>query len=530
MSDIGDILFRKHFGTTYEEWARTPSLDNERLRLLKQLGSAYPPFLLGYAADGAVFVSEEERTHFHVLGEPGQGKSKLLELFARHDIDRLAASPTAPGFCLIDSSDYGGTYRKVLRYCRQIGFDKVCVINPHDFLDKDIRKVPTINPFGSLRDVDGTHRYGLLKSLAAQKIKDCFRILWDDDQTVITNISRYLGAVSDVLHNGNYTLADAVYFTDQRGNDFYRARREHILADYSLFDSSRITLESVFASNPSIFDRRFGSTVGRLDPLRRHPLDLIFSSTASPIDFRKLIADGWVFLCNLDPQNLWEVSHQKLLGTFIISEIINAIYSLNRRGRNIPFYLAIDEVGRYATETLTEVIHYKRTSNIRLIMAHQQFSQLTDRQVMAGVKSAPNKVLFHAGRDDMEEMISQMYHGTVQHEAYGALSALQKQVAVIKLHKSAPRVTRLVDVPDVPADSAADRVFLLKLYERPWYRTQEDINQEIHARFRRPYSRTGGPSEANRNRSAGSGQRPGDHGAPAGDADAQEPKSTTYFD
>jgi hypothetical protein len=516
MSDIGDALFKKHFGTTFAEWSRLPTLANERARLMKQLGSAYPPFLLGYAADGAVFLAEEERTHFHVIGEPGQGKSKLLELFARHDIDRLAADSSAPGFCLVDSSDYGGTYKKVLRYCRQIGFDKVCVINPHDFLDKDIRKVPTINPFGHLRDVEGTQRYGLLKSLAAQKVKECFRILWDDDQTVITNISRYLGAVSDVLHNGNFTLGDAIYFTDHKENDFYRGRREQILSASPSYDSSRITLEGVFASNASIFDRRFGSTVGRLDPLRRRPLDLIFSSTASPIDFRKLIADGWVFLCNLDPQNLWEVSHQKLLGTFIISEIINAIYSLNRSGRDIPFYLAVDEVGRYATETLTEVIHYKRTSNIRLVMAHQQFSQIIDRQVLAGIKSAPNKVLFHAGRDDMEEMINQMYHGMVQREAYGALSALQKQAAVIKLHKTPPRTTKLVDVPDVPPDSAADRAFLLKLYDRPWYRTKEEINQEIHARFSTASGRPASTISLRRKREPPSGGENGGGIAPDG--------------
>jgi hypothetical protein len=92
-----------------------PAAANYRKAVEKKLSSQYPPIVVGYESTfHKFFMLEEERTHTHILGLPGQGKSKLLEFFCRHDIDRLQNEDVAPGFCLIDSSDFGNTFKKVL--------------------------------------------------------------------------------------------------------------------------------------------------------------------------------------------------------------------------------------------------------------------------------------------------------------------------------------------------------------------------------------------------------------------------------
>lgn len=55
--------------------------------MLQEERSNYPLRELGYG-EGTVLLSEEDReSHIHVLGSPGEGKSKFLELLLRQDID-----------------------------------------------------------------------------------------------------------------------------------------------------------------------------------------------------------------------------------------------------------------------------------------------------------------------------------------------------------------------------------------------------------------------------------------------------------
>jgi hypothetical protein len=538
VSEFTEAFFKRRLGKSRQDWKRRPTLADAKEGFQKKLLSDYPPILLGYSSEGPVHLLEEERTHFHIVGSPGEGKSKFLELLIRHDVDRLARDPKAPGVCLIDSGDYGATYKAILRYCRHIGFDRICVIDPHDFFDLDIHKLPTINPFGHLKDVgpaDGPSkiRYDKVKAATTDNLLNSFRVLWDDELRTITNVNRNLGSVLDVLYNGTFALSDALWFADHSRDDAgMHARRNVILSTSHPLDAARRNLQGLFGKIPaSTFDFRFGSTIGRIDPMRARPLNLILGSTASPVNFEKLIAEGWLILCNLDPSNVWGVLQQQLLGTLIISEVIAAIYDLNRRDRDIPYYIYIDEVGRYATKTLAEVIHYRRKSNIRLLMAHQQFSQIRDDEVMAGLKSARNKVLFYCGREDMEQMIRQMYYGDMEKQAYSALNALAKQNAVIKLGKTPPRQTKLADVPDVPADRKADKAFLLKLYQQPWYRTEKEINDEINARFdRSKFADAGGDLDPQGDHPKGRGKRKVHHARSGGQSSARKRISKTAFD
>lgn len=82
-----------------------------------------------------------------------------------------------------------------------------------------------------------------------------------------------------------------------------------------------------------------------------------------------------------------------------------------------PYYLYIDEVGRYATRTLADVMYYKRTSNIKLTMAHQDMGQIHNEEVRKAVLNCPTKVMFYVENEDRTKMVRQMYGGAVPIEA-----------------------------------------------------------------------------------------------------------------
>src|SRR4051794_10508658 len=91
MSEEFDTLFKLLQNRDLTELTRIPTADEAIAKHLKKRRTRFPLRVLGWATDGEVILTEEERTHTHILGLPGQGKSKLLEFLIRGDVDNLVA-------------------------------------------------------------------------------------------------------------------------------------------------------------------------------------------------------------------------------------------------------------------------------------------------------------------------------------------------------------------------------------------------------------------------------------------------------
>src|SRR5437868_14812332 len=109
---LPEDLERLILGKSLDEFLpKIPSLDNTYTTLLNRLNSGYPLRSIGWSADGlSVFSEEDLEAHVHILGSTREGKSKLLELLCRQNIDYEYPC------CLIDPSDNGDTCYKVLKY------------------------------------------------------------------------------------------------------------------------------------------------------------------------------------------------------------------------------------------------------------------------------------------------------------------------------------------------------------------------------------------------------------------------------
>lgn len=475
MSSLDKILFKRITGKSLDDF-HVPTHEELCRQAEKQFQSKYQLRELGLSQNGKRWFTEEDReAHIHILGSPGEGKSKFLEHLIRQDIQR------GYGACLLDPSDNGDTAYKILRYCAKIGFEKVCLIDPHHRYGY-FSTVPCINPLHE----------GAPPSAVIGDMMDTVRTLWGTkDFAETARIQKYLPAVIYALLKGSYTLHESLFFTDH-SNRYYTSRRMEMLEKLHPADRYRINLEEVFKSR-AFYMNEFASTIRRIEPFLEDTMKLIFGGKDA-IPFEKMISEGWLILLNLDPQGIFGQEHQRLIGTVIINEITHAIHRLREHGWKGVYYLYIDEVGDYATPKLAYLLDKKRKSGLRVTLAHQGFDQIGDSQVLSSIyRSTKTKVLFNTkDPSDQKKMIAMMYGGELNSEQTRyALMKLKKQHAVIKVNKEDPVTVRIPDVPDLDINLDVLKDFISKLYRQPWYHHPETVLQEINARFKPQQSRSG---------------------------------------
>lgn len=434
--------------------------------------------MLGDSKDATAILAEENRaSHIHILGTTREGKSKFLELLIRHDIDN------GYGCTLLDPSDNGQTAYNILKYCVQKGFTKVCLIDPHD----NRICVPAINPL--------RWRGSSAVDSVVSNLMDSVRLLWGQTSFSETpRIENYLYAIFSALYaTGNPKLEkpfncgipDAIHFS-ARENKYLEFCRRRILDCLHPANEARVQLEEVFNTR-SLFLNEFKSSIRRLSPFFKYLPRLMYGSSESPLDMRKMIADKWVILVNLDKKRLWGTPQQRLLGTLVVNELVSAISDLTENNWKGQHYLYIDEAGQFATRVLADIMAYQEKSGLWATVSHQFYNQFEDKYVLDAVENLCKiKVLFYTpNATDRNRMIRDMYVGELKDQAGDAHASLKKQHAVIKIGKEPPATVRIADIPDIDISPTQLGEFKERyIYKaNPWYRTAESIQEEIKNRF-----------------------------------------------
>jgi hypothetical protein len=440
-------FFKLISNQTFEEFVALPEFSNTLGEQIKMLSSDYPLRLLGRSGDGDIYITEEEReVNFHILGAPGEGKSKFLEYHIRQDID------SGNGLCLLDPSEQADTIKNVLSYCQAIGFKKIILIDP---TQEKLARLAPLNPKAVKRSVEG--------------VMEALSILFDAKTTSTPRIKRYLSALLRVLAHRNLTLKHARYFSS------YLLDRE-IRNDILGHDRDSWTIREVFSSNYK-FEQFFSSSVNRLDSLWQEPLASMLSNKEG-INFIEAVSQGYVILVNLSPYRLTSEESQ-LLGIIVLSQIIQAVDVLVNSHWKGVYYLYVDEAGRFATPQIDTLLSYKRKSGLRLLLAHHFNDQFENRKVFNSiVNNARIKVMFNTPNpDDRHYAMKAMGYGgeiTPQMASY-ANQNLPKQHAIIKKNKETPVRIRIPDVPPCPP---VTQEFIDSLLDKPFYAPRIRENTE----------------------------------------------------
>lgn len=453
-------------GKKQEELTRLPTLSQVVRLAEKQLASQYPLISLGTTSEGELLISEEERvSHTHIIGTTNEGKSKFLEYLIRHDIQ------TGNGVCLLDPTDNAETAYKVLRYCAKIGFNKVCLIDPHTLASHN--RITAIQPFIYKKSY---------KNAVVANLMDTVRILFNTKDAAETpRIQRYLPAILYCLYNAEMTLHEAIYFSEYKHSV---GRRNAILGASDPLDRHRLALEEAFATYHR-FDTQISSTVRRLEPFFDSTLDLMFGADHG-VNFLKMIVEGWVILVNLHDEGGVETIHTRLLGTMVINELLFAMYRLRQRGYSKPYYLYIDEAGQYINNKLIRLMEVKRHSGFRITIAHQGFFQFPKDKATAVKQLTKLKIMFNTpDYGDRLEMIKALgYGGDIPPLLASYANAdLPKQYAVIKKGKESPVRVRIPDVPDIKLDKKVETDFINKTLLNEWNYSPDQVREQMENRF-----------------------------------------------
>lgn len=444
-------------GKTFEDDYRIPTMDEVVATQIKQLHSGYPLRAIGVGQDGYLMLSEEERSHLHIIGTTQEGKSKFIELLIKGDIK------AGNGACLLDPTPRAATAYKVLNYCASIGFEKVCLIDPR--LIRSHNTVTAINPI-----------HPEYKNASVSNIMDTVRTVFKtSDPSGTSRIEKYLPAILHCLWNAKMTLSEAIYFT---GYTEYFQQRTSILGACRASDRHRLILEDAFKSEHKWNDK-METTIGRLEPFLHSDMALTFGAEKG-IDFNKMVADGWVILVNLHAGLGLDVLHSRLLGTTVINEIIFAIQRLTDRRWKGIYNLYVDEAGEYANRNLARHLELSAKTGLRITVSHQSLSQFEDPRIKNSVlQLCKDKIMFFTpSYDDRMAMTKAMGYGGDIPPAVAAYNNnnIPKQEAVVRIGKTPPRRIRIADTPD--ASDADIEPYL----QNEWNYKTEDIQRQINAR------------------------------------------------
>ena len=333
--------------------------------------------------------NEDRFRHFYVIGQTGTGKSSVLQVMIRQDLE------LGHGLAVVDP--HGSLIDDIISFIPRSRADDVIYFNPAD-LER---------PLGlNMLEAD-TWEEKELVALDAMNI-----------MIKLFNEEIFGPRIQDYFRNGCLTLmsdpeggslTDIVrLFTD---DDFSRLKVQHVTNPIvRSFWENQMAKTGAREKQEMIpyFAAKFGQFV--TNTMMRN----IIGQTKSAFDFMNVMQEGKILLMNLSKGEVGEIN-SKLLGLIIVSKIQMAAL----RRQKIPkeerrdFYLYIDEFQNYITDSIESILSEARKYRLSLNMAHQYIGQLVGPNNNTKVKDSVfgnvgTMMCYKIGAQDAEYMAKEM--------------------------------------------------------------------------------------------------------------------------
>ena len=324
------------------------------------------PILLGeHRKKGSPIFLEPEmfRTHMHLIGATGTGKTTAIHAILRslmlqvgrdecslfvidpmgnlsHDLLNFIAHPT---FCT-------KRVRERLVYIEPAREDVVMSFNPLTFT------TPANRYYQTMRAVDL-----VLRGWAAQDVSQQPRLLqWTFKAFCAAALMGLpIALCQHLLHTGT-PEHEAIL------NRIPGASRNHWL--------------EVLNSRGSVATTILESTRNRLDPFFESPiLKMMFGSLRSRFDCERFIRERKIVIVNLAHLRRIPDLTANTIGALMLNEIFETASQMTTtmgRASVDPTYILLDEFQKYVSPDIENALPTVRQMGLRLILAHQSFSQL----------------------------------------------------------------------------------------------------------------------------------------------------------
>lgn len=316
----------------------------------------------------------DRRRHLYLLGKSGSGKSCLLELLIKSDIEQ------GYGCAVLDP--HGDLVDDVLRFIPQHRVKDVVIFDP-----SDIQYPPTFNPMIPVR--------------ADQKIRvalgflDTFkRVLGATWSEKMDHVLRYaMIALLNVPGTSIVSLRRLLSDEDFRNAVIRRTDDEAV----------RRFWEVEFQSNRGDFEAGpISQLLNKLDELLA--TDMVRNILGQPgnsFDFRSFMDSRKIVLCKVS-KGVLGAETSSLLGSLIIWKIYEA--AMSRADQAVDarqdFYFYIDEFHNFATSSFGEILSESRKYRLCLTFANQFLGQLPPGVSDTVFGNIGNLISFRIGGQD----------------------------------------------------------------------------------------------------------------------------------
>ncbi|MBA3723432.1 MAG: type IV secretion system DNA-binding domain-containing protein [Candidatus Levybacteria bacterium] len=330
-----------------------------------------------YRSENKVFGLKrfDRRRHLYVVGKTGSGKSKLLELLLKADIEN------GDGCCLIDP--HGDLAVEVLKFVPKERINDVVYVDPID------RNFPVgFNPLEPVEDYEMRQH---LSTFFIATFKKLFGGTWNPR---MENLIRYITlalletpdsnvlGISRILSDTAYRQRVIKQIQDPVVKGFWTNDFKPSDAQYANEAIVPLTNKiGQFVSNPMIRN--------------------IIGQKKNVLQFDKFMNEGKIVIINLSKGKLGE-ENTALLGSMFITKIQQA--ALARSGipesQRRDFYFYVDEFQNFATDAFSSILSEARKYRLDLTIAHQYIAQLPEDVRATAFGNVGTIIVFGVGGDD----------------------------------------------------------------------------------------------------------------------------------
>lgn len=314
----------------------------------------------------------------YLIGKTGMGKTNLLENMIIQDIQ------DGHGACYIDP--HGDTAEKIIRAIPANRINDVIYLNPAD------QEYPIA--FNVMEKVDSNYRH-----LVASGLVGVFKKIWADSWGPRLEYILRNAILALLEYPGSTLLGVTRILVDKK----YRARVVEKITDPVVrafwVDEFSGWNERVLQEVISPIQNKVGQFLST--SLIRN----IVGQTKSTFDIREVMDHKKILIMNLSKGRIGEDA-MGLLGAMMITKI-----QLAAMGRvDIPederndFYLYVDELQNFATESFANILSEARKYRLCLILANQYITQLDEKVRDAIFGNAGTIISFRVGAMDAEFM------------------------------------------------------------------------------------------------------------------------------
>lgn len=343
------------------------------------------------------FTKKNRENHTHILGGTGSGKSKLMELLIREDIQSNKA-----GLMLIDP--HGTLYRDVLlfashRYPRLA--DRFVLFNPSEENGHTVGFNPIITD---------SHK---IDYVIDNLVLACLKAFGQEDTVATPRITKWLINIFYTLIVNQLTLLESAPLLSTNKENEIRdllvnsISNELVKEDWSMFIHSSQTQKQSLIEGAANRLRKFLSS----DIIRS-----IIGQKDNSLNISDAMEQGKIILVNLHGKDSISRENSQLLGSLLVNEVYRCAINRDEFTRNLkPFYVYIDEFARFVTRDIAYGLEETRKFKVFFTLAHQHLAQLKkdDEYLYASVMTnCKNKIVFGSlSVDDAKVMAEELNTG-----------------------------------------------------------------------------------------------------------------------